>query len=80
MTMGEEPKFPAVETTWLLERGFEIDENGGTARISGEMTLDLVKGIKDTAMIYVLFPDDTVVGGCLLDFSRIIARADYLGK
>jgi hypothetical protein len=74
------PKFSAAETTWLLERGFEIDENGGSARISGEMTLDLAKGIKNTAMIYVLLPDDTVVGGRVLDLSHIIARADYLGK
>jgi hypothetical protein len=80
MTMGEEPKFSAAETTWLLERGFEIDENEGTARVSGEMTLDLVKGIEDTAMIYVLLPDDTVVCGRVLDLSHIIARADYLRK
>ena len=64
----------------MLERGFKIDENGGSARISGEMTLDLVKGIKDTAMIYVLLPDGTIVGGRVLDLSHIIALADYLRK
>ena len=80
MTMGKEPRFSAAETTWLLERRFEIDENGGSARISGEMTLDLVKDIKDTAMIYVLLPDDTVVGGRVLDLSHIIATAHYLRK
>jgi hypothetical protein len=69
MTVGK--KFSATETTWFLERGFEIDENGSTARISGEMTVDVVKGIKDTAMIYVLLPDDTIIGGRVLDFSHV---------
>jgi hypothetical protein len=69
LTVGQ--KFSAAETTWFLERGFEIDESGSTARISGEITVDLVKGIKDTAMIYVLLPDDTIIGGRVLDFSNV---------